>query len=241
MTGRQLPPVIVLASDGLPTDDFEEALAEFFAAPFADSAVRVAIAIGTDADLDPLDRFIRHPTARPLRASNATELVNRIKWATTAPVKAVSSPTNGPDPLASMGGGEGSAAANRDHLVRELSCPSKPDSRLWSRIIAPSMAMPACTLRPADRAAEQPGARSLWRDPGAGGGDHRQCGGADRGVARPGRRGATRRDRDRRQRETVDGGRGGGVAVARDARPGRRARRAGHAARSAGRGGRLGR
>ena len=100
MKGRQLPPVIVLASDGLPTDDFEEALAEFFAAPFADSAVRVAIAIGTDADMDPLDRFLRHPTARPLRASNATELVSRIKWATTAPVKAVSSPTNAPDPLA---------------------------------------------------------------------------------------------------------------------------------------------
>jgi uncharacterized protein YegL len=106
MTGRQLPPVIVLASDGLPTDEYDEALAEFFAAPFADSAVRVAIAIGTDADLDPLDRFIRHPTARPLRASNATELVNRIKWATTAPVKAVSSPTTGPDPLATMGRGE---------------------------------------------------------------------------------------------------------------------------------------
>lgn len=108
MTGRQLPPVIVLASDGLPTDDYEDALGEFFAAQFAESAVRVAIAIGTDADMDPLDRFIRHPTARPLRASNATELVNRIKWATTAPVKAVSSPTNGPDPLASMGGNEGS-------------------------------------------------------------------------------------------------------------------------------------
>lgn len=100
MKGRQLPPVIVLASDGLPTDDYDEALADFFAAAFAESAVRVAIAIGTDADLDPLDRFLRHPTARPLRASNATELVDRIKWATTAPVKAVSSPTNAPDPLA---------------------------------------------------------------------------------------------------------------------------------------------
>ena len=107
MTGRQLPPVVVLASDGLPTDDFEAGLAAFFAAPFAESAVRVAIAIGTDADMEPLDRFIRHPTARPLRASNATELVSRIKWATTAPVKAVSSPTNGPDPLATMGRGEG--------------------------------------------------------------------------------------------------------------------------------------
>lgn len=103
MTGRQLPPVLVLASDGLPTDDFDKGLASFFAADFADAAVRVGIAIGTDADLDALDRFIRHPTARPLRANNATDLVDRIKWATTAPVKAVSAPTNAPDPLAAMG------------------------------------------------------------------------------------------------------------------------------------------
>ncbi len=103
MTGRQLPPVLVLASDGLPTDDFEAGLASFFAADFADSAVRVGIAIGTDADLGPLERFIRHPSAKPLRANNATELVDRIKWATTAPVKAVSAPTNAPDPLAAMG------------------------------------------------------------------------------------------------------------------------------------------
>lgn len=117
MKGRQLPPVIVLASDGLPTDDFDDALGEFFAAPFAESAVRVAIAIGTDADLDPLDRFLRHPTARPLRASNATELVNRIKWATTAPVKAVSSPTNAPDPLAALAGDADDAGPPQTEII----------------------------------------------------------------------------------------------------------------------------
>jgi uncharacterized protein YegL len=102
MPGRQLPPVVVLASDGLPTDDFEAGLAAFFAAEYAEAAVRLAIAIGTDADLDALERFIRHPAIKPLRANTATELVHRIKWATTAPVRAASSPTNAPDAFAAI-------------------------------------------------------------------------------------------------------------------------------------------
>ena len=100
MPGRQLPPVVVIASDGYPTDDFEAGLKAFFAADHAEAAIRIAIAIGTDADSDILQQFIRHPTMRPLRASNAAALVEHIKWATTAPVKTASSPTNAPDPLA---------------------------------------------------------------------------------------------------------------------------------------------
>lgn len=102
MTGRQLPPVIVLASDGYPTDDYEGGLEAFFAADHAESAIRIAIAIGSEADLEILERFIRHPTMKPLKANNASDLVQHIKWATTAPVKAASSPTNNPDPLAPL-------------------------------------------------------------------------------------------------------------------------------------------
>lgn len=97
--GRQLPPVVVLVSDGLATDDFEAGLAAFFAAQYAGAAVRVAIAIGADADQDVLQRFIGNPAVRPLRAANATSLVDLIKWATTAPVKAASSPTGAPEIL----------------------------------------------------------------------------------------------------------------------------------------------
>jgi uncharacterized protein YegL len=100
MPGRQLPPVVVVASDGYPTDDFEVGFKAFFAADHAEAAIRIAIAIGSDADTDILQQFIRHPTRKPLRASNAAALVEHIKWATTAPVKAASSPTNAPDPLA---------------------------------------------------------------------------------------------------------------------------------------------
>lgn len=102
MPGRQLPPVIVMASDGYPTDDWEEGLAAFFTADHAASATRLAIAIGGEADLEVLERFIRHPSLRPLRANNASDLVRHIKWATTAPVKTASSPTNAPDPLAPL-------------------------------------------------------------------------------------------------------------------------------------------
>ena len=102
MTGRQLPPVIVLASDGYPTDDFEGGLEALFAADYAAAAIRIAIAIGSEADLEILERFIRHPALKPLRANNAADLVQHIKWATTAPVKAASSPTNNPDPLAPL-------------------------------------------------------------------------------------------------------------------------------------------
>ncbi|WP_373086109.1 VWA domain-containing protein [Sneathiella sp.] len=99
MPGRQLPPVVVLASDGYPTDDFEAGFEAFFAADHTMSAIRLAVAIGSDADNEMLGRFIRHPELKPLKANNATDLVKYIKWATTAPVKAASSPTNSPDPL----------------------------------------------------------------------------------------------------------------------------------------------
>jgi uncharacterized protein YegL len=102
MPGRHLPPVVVLASDGYPTDDFEEGLAAFFAADHAGPSIRLAIAIGGEADHEVLERFIRHPSLKPLRANNASDLVRHIKWATTAPVKTASSPSNAPDPLAPL-------------------------------------------------------------------------------------------------------------------------------------------
>lgn len=99
MPGRQLPPVIVLVSDGYPSDDIDAALDAFFAAELPRAAVRIGIAIGGEADLEILQRFMNRPALEPLRANNAPMLVNHIKWATTAPVKAVSSPTTDPDPL----------------------------------------------------------------------------------------------------------------------------------------------
>lgn len=104
LTGRQLPPVIVLASDGYPTDDIDNGLKTFFAEEAALAATRIAIAIGREADVETLESFMDNPDLKmkPLRANNAYDLVNHIKWATTAPVKATSSPTNSPDPLGDL-------------------------------------------------------------------------------------------------------------------------------------------
>ncbi len=112
LSGRQLPPVIVLASDGYPTDDIDRALDDFFTHEAVVKATRIAIAIGSSTDLETLERFMDAPEGRmkPLRANNAPDLVKSIKWATTAPVKATSSPTNDPD--------QGSALATEaNHVV----------------------------------------------------------------------------------------------------------------------------
>lgn len=102
MPGRQLPPVIVLVSDGQPTDGFEDGLAALMASTYGAKALRIAIAIGGDADQEVLSRFIGHAEFRPLQAYNAEELVNRIKWATTAPVKSISSPVIAATPVESL-------------------------------------------------------------------------------------------------------------------------------------------
>ena len=58
MEQRALPPVLVLISDGAPTDDFQGALRTLIREPWARKAVRLAIAIGHDADLEELQKFI---------------------------------------------------------------------------------------------------------------------------------------------------------------------------------------
>ncbi len=105
MTDRALPPVLVLLSDGQPTDDYNTGLRALLAQPWGKKAVRVAIAIGSDADMNVLQKFIDHPELRPLLAGNPEALVNHIKWASTAVLKtasspAVQSPPAAPDPSA---------------------------------------------------------------------------------------------------------------------------------------------
>jgi len=94
MTDRALPPVLVLISDGQPTDDFEAGRKILMDVPWAKRAVRIGIAIGNDADHDTLRKFIANPEIQPLQANNAETLVNYIRWASTAVLKAASSPAS---------------------------------------------------------------------------------------------------------------------------------------------------
>lgn len=89
---RGLPPVLVLISDGQPTDDFEGGLQALLAQPWGKKAVRLAIAVGSDADQNVLQRFIGDTKAEVLQAKNPQALVQYVKWVSTVPVTHVSKP-----------------------------------------------------------------------------------------------------------------------------------------------------
>ena len=57
MSERALPPVLVLLSDGQPTDDYKKSLDKLLHLPWGKKAVRIAISIGQDADDDVLEQF----------------------------------------------------------------------------------------------------------------------------------------------------------------------------------------
>jgi uncharacterized protein YegL len=88
MEERALPPVIVLVSDGQPTDDFAAGLRRLLDEPWGRRAVRVAISIGHDADKEALRAFTGddHPV---LEANNPEQLSEYIHWLSTVAVKSV--------------------------------------------------------------------------------------------------------------------------------------------------------
>lgn len=94
MSNRALPPVLVLISDGQPTDNYLKGLNALLNEPWGRKAIRVAIAIGRDADYEVLQQFIGHVDLKPLRANNPEALVRQIKWASTAVLKAASAPAS---------------------------------------------------------------------------------------------------------------------------------------------------
>ena len=94
MSDRALPPILVLVSDGQPTDDYQGAVQALLKLPWGKRAVRIAVAIGEDADQDALRVFVANPEIPVLRANNSETLVNYVKWASTAVLKAASAPAS---------------------------------------------------------------------------------------------------------------------------------------------------
>lgn len=92
MSDRALPPVIVLLSDGQPTDDYKKALDKLLNSPWGKKAVRIAISIGQDADEEVLTAFTGNREL-VLQANNPQALVKMIKWASTA-AASVSAPAS---------------------------------------------------------------------------------------------------------------------------------------------------
>ena len=85
MPERGLSPVLVLVSDGQPTDNFADGLRQLLDTTWGSRAVRLAIAIGRDADQQVLQTFIgRESGQRPVLANNPDAIIAAIRWASTA-------------------------------------------------------------------------------------------------------------------------------------------------------------
>ena len=82
MPSRGLKPIVVLLSDGWPNDTWEPNLDRLLSLPWGEKAIKIAIAIGKDADRDILARFTTDPNL-VLNANNSTDLKNFIKWTST--------------------------------------------------------------------------------------------------------------------------------------------------------------
>jgi len=91
MGSRAIPPVLILLSDGEATDECDEGIRTLLEQKWAKKSVRIAIAIGSDANIAELTKFCSHPNENPpLEAKNASELVKFIKWASVEVSKSVS-------------------------------------------------------------------------------------------------------------------------------------------------------
>jgi uncharacterized protein YegL len=95
MPRRGFPPVCILLSDGHCTDPqeaYDRAIADLVALPWGKRAVRLAIAIGDEADYDEAEllKFVSHQEIGVLKAHNPGELVNYIKWASVAATVVIS-------------------------------------------------------------------------------------------------------------------------------------------------------
>ena len=122
MGKRNLPPVLILISDGEATDDYDGAISELLELPWGKKAVRIAIAIGADANTAQLSKFCSHKEIPPLRADNATDLLNYIKWISTEVIQGVSKSQIGQDTGVNVQLGAPPVAA---------AAPDAPDDVVW--------------------------------------------------------------------------------------------------------------
>ncbi len=115
MPDRALPPVLVLLSDGQPTDDYKGNLDKLKKLPWFRKAVRIAISIGQDADDDVLVEFTGNREL-VLQANNAAALTKMIKWASTT-ASMVSAPASRPMNAEPADNSNNNDGANNDPFV----------------------------------------------------------------------------------------------------------------------------
>ncbi len=91
---RGLRPVLVLITDGLPTDapaDFDAGLSELLSVPAARDAMRIAVAIGSTARSDALTRFTGNSSLPVLVAGDVEQIADQLHraslWVTSPQVR----------------------------------------------------------------------------------------------------------------------------------------------------------
>ncbi|GAA1986712.1 vWA domain-containing protein [Catenulispora subtropica] len=110
MPSRAMRPVLVLVSDGQPTDDWRSGLRAIEATDWGRKAVRVAVAIGDDADRQMMQEFVNDPELPVLRAQNGKQIAAAIRWASTNALNMASSGSGSPSPGAGTSRGGGAAS-----------------------------------------------------------------------------------------------------------------------------------
>lgn len=79
---RAYRPVVILVSDGIPTDDITQPLSRLESGERSQKATRLALAIGSDADLSYLKKFSNDPEAPLFQANDARDIRNFFRAVT---------------------------------------------------------------------------------------------------------------------------------------------------------------
>jgi uncharacterized protein YegL len=81
---QALSPILILVSDGYPTDDYMGGMRVLMAETWAQRAIKIAIALGQDADHEILQTFVDRPDLQPMAANNPETLIAQLKWSAEA-------------------------------------------------------------------------------------------------------------------------------------------------------------
>lgn len=81
---RMLAPVVILVSDGNPTDTYKKKFKQLMENKIGRNAIRLAIAIGDDADMETLKEFIASDQIDVLKADQPEEIVKKLVYASIA-------------------------------------------------------------------------------------------------------------------------------------------------------------
>lgn len=81
---RMLAPVVILVSDGNPTDSYKMKFKSLLSNKVGLNAVKLAIAIGNDADTEMLQEFINNDQIAVLKADEPEEIVKKLVYASIA-------------------------------------------------------------------------------------------------------------------------------------------------------------